>query len=128
MLKKLAIFAKAYIYADRQGNIHVAKADNVTQSAPVQITPDNAFSYNLPDFSKTVINRVNVEYTEVVSGEDKDNEFEIDLNKCGSTEDGLHYIVELKLKNFYKAVSKGMIKRYTQSNYLVEEPSFNFEI
>ncbi|MCL2062552.1 MAG: hypothetical protein FWH03_08045 [Firmicutes bacterium] len=118
MLKKIAVYARAYVYTDRNGVIHMDKADTNTEKSGVEITPDNSFSYNLPDFSRTVVNRVEVEYSELVEGEEeeiKDDTFTLDSSKCEAVknENGVvtHYIAELKLKNFYEVISKEMIKR-----------------
>ncbi|MCL2062550.1 MAG: hypothetical protein FWH03_08035 [Firmicutes bacterium] len=123
MLKKIAVYARAYVYTDRNGVIHMVKADTDMDVSGVEITPDNSFSYNLPDFSRTVVNRVEVEYVELVGEEEeefKDDTFTLDKNKCEAVENEngvvTHYIAELKLKNFYEVISKDMIKK-TNKNF-----------
>ncbi len=133
MLKKLAIFARAYIYTDREGKIHAAKAGSAAGTSPAKITPDNSFTYNLPDYNKTVINKVNVDYTEITDGKEDDDKFTIALSDCEEVKNGqgtvTHYIATLKLKNFYNSFSKEMVKRYVDDVCTIEwNPSLNIEI
>ena len=131
MLKKLAVFGRAYVHEDRCGRIRITKAGNSTGESGVEITPDNSFSYNLPDWDKTVINRVIVEYTEVAAGEAKDDEFKVELDKCEKViENGReYYVATMDLKNFHRKVEKSMIKRYEDEEYRNEWiPKLEFEI
>ena len=133
MLKKLAVFAKAYVYADRRGKIRVVRAGSVTGNSGVEITPDNAFSYNLPGWNRTIVNKVKAEFSEFVSGDRDDDRFTISRDNFREVKNAegmvTHYEVDLELKNFHGEIRRDMIRRYNGRDFLPgEELNFQFEI
>jgi hypothetical protein len=131
MLKELAEYSRCFVYCDRNGVVQFSQDERVNRRSIVEVDASNSFSYNLPEWHKTVVNRVNGSYPVLEEGKFKDNRFEIELEDCETEVDAegnvTHYLVDLDLKNFYGVVTKGMIKRYLDDRYEPSDVLENFE-
>ena len=125
MLKELANQALCFVYVNRLGQICVVRdelgtdriADTNRTICETLINEDNAFSYNLPTMSRTVVNRVKVPYLVIEAGTDDDNKFEINQDKITYDEEGCK-VITLELKNFYPSITT--IQRYNDNKELNE--------
>ena len=112
ILKELANQSLSFIYVDRNGDVQIVRdelgTDRIAETNKIvsstQITEKNAFSYNLPTMSRTVVNRVKVPYYTLEAGEENDNKFEIKAEDISYTEDG-NKKISLDLKNFYPEIT-----------------------
>lgn len=115
ILKELANQSLSFIYVDRNGDVQIVRDELGTDRIPetvkeektcsTQITEKNAFSYNLPTMSRTVVNRVKVPYYTLEAGEENDNKFEIKAEDISYTEEG-NKKISLDLKNFYPVITQ----------------------
>ena len=86
ILKELANQSLSFVYVDRAGNIQVTRDELGTDRIPesdkikctTQIKETNAFSYNLPTMSRTIVNRAKIPYLTLEAGEDSGNEFKFE--------------------------------------------------
>jgi len=123
ILQDIANFCCAYIYADREGKIIIEEDDftdymnpnkpgaympNYFDSQEISemksINPDNSFSYGLPVTSRTVVNRVNVEYCCLEKSNDKDDDDKIEIKKEDCIFNGAILTVNVKLKKVYEKI------------------------
>ena len=131
ILKELANQSLSFVYVDRAGNIQVTRDELGTDRIPendknkctTQIKETNAFSYNLPTMSRTIVNRAKIPYLTLEAGEDSGNQFTFEEKDITYDENGCKKVV-LELKNFYPSITK--IARYVD-NYFNNEINNNFK-
>lgn len=115
ILKELANQSLSFIYVDRNGDVQIVRdelgtdriseKDKEEKTCLTQITEKNAFSYNLPTMSRTVVNRVKVPYYTLEVKDDGSNEFSVKAEDISYTEEGNKKIV-LELKDFYPTITQ----------------------
>ena len=111
ILKELANQSLSFVYVDRAGNIQVTRDELGTDRIPetdknkctTQIKETNAFSYNLPTMSRTIVNRAKIPYLTLEAGEDTGNEFKFEEKDITYDENGCKKVI-LELKNFYPSI------------------------
>ena len=111
MLTNLANYAQSFVYVNREGVVCVERDDfgpNDTRpksAVKTQITPSNAFTYNRPTLSRTIVNRVIVPYFRVVEGNDDDNKFTFEEKDFSYDEQG-RIVLQFELKNFCSSITE----------------------
>ena len=113
ILKELANQSLSFVYVDRAGNIQVTRDELGTDRIPesdkikctTQIKETNAFSYNLPTMSRTIVNRAKIPYLTLEAGDDGGNQFTFEEKDITYDENGCKKVV-LELKNFYPSINE----------------------
>jgi len=79
------------------------------------ISPNNAFSYNIPVLSRTIVNQVNCEYYALVdaTSDTADDDITIDMGDCEITGSGNSFVLvaTVELKKVYRQISNIIIER-----------------